>query len=212
MRIGGIPDSLTQTSNPAANGAGGKDEFLTLFMAQLQNQDPLSPQDGAEFVAQLAQFSSLEQLAQLNDRLASLEAGQAASSRASLTDLVGRTVEAHADTLSLSQSGTPPLSVHLDGPAEKVTVSIFDANGTEVRKLELGATPSGDTALDLGSPLPPGQYRVEVKATAPGGGELSAFAKLKGILDALDFSGGTARFRMGGALLAPSEVLAVVAN
>lgn len=210
MRVDSLPSSFTQIGQPTQ--ASGQDEFMRLFMAQLQNQDPLTPQDGADFVAQLAQFSSLEQLAQLNARLESLEAGQAAASRASLTDLVGRTVEARADSITLSEQGTPPLQVHLDGPAESVTVTVFDEAGTPIRTVELGATGAGDTPVAISPALPAGTYRIEVKATNGSGGEVSGFPKLKAVVDALEFSGGIAKFRLGGALLTPSDILSVVAD
>jgi flagellar basal-body rod modification protein FlgD len=70
---------LTATTQPktvatkAAEEQGiGKDAFLKLLVEQLKNQDPLAPQDGAQFVAQLAQFNSLEQLISINDRLGKL--------------------------------------------------------------------------------------------------------------------------------------------
>lgn len=52
--------------------APDRDIFMKLLVAQLKNQDPLAPQDGAQFVAQLAQFNSLDQLTQINDRLGRL--------------------------------------------------------------------------------------------------------------------------------------------
>ena len=60
-RVGALP------ANP--KGAMGKDAFLKLLVAQLKNQDPLSPSDGKEMAAQLAQFSSVEQLVSMNDTL-----------------------------------------------------------------------------------------------------------------------------------------------
>lgn len=62
------PTSLTSTKSNNKTGAD-KDLFMTLLVAQLKNQDPLAPQDGAQFVAQLAQFNSLDQLVQINERL-----------------------------------------------------------------------------------------------------------------------------------------------
>src|SRR5688572_21989306 len=63
-------------SNP--KGKLGKDEFLKMLVAQMQNQDPLSPMDGQQMAAQLAQFSSVEQLVTLNETMANQAAGQTA--------------------------------------------------------------------------------------------------------------------------------------
>jgi flagellar basal-body rod modification protein FlgD len=92
-------DSTTAT-NPLTDPQAGQDaspttvgspnEFLRLFIAQLANQNPLDPQDGAEFVAQLAQFTSVEQAAETNRRLEEILAGQMSVSNASLAGFVGR--------------------------------------------------------------------------------------------------------------------------
>ena len=76
----------TPPSTPPNNPKGqlGKDEFLKMLVAQMQNQDPLSPMDGQQMAAQLAQFSSVEQLVAMN---AKLDAQQASS--ASLVDTLG---------------------------------------------------------------------------------------------------------------------------
>lgn len=70
--ISGLPGVRTwasETSEQSVNKALGKDDFLKLLVAQLSNQNPLKPQDGAEFVAQLTQFSSLEQLIQIREAM-----------------------------------------------------------------------------------------------------------------------------------------------
>jgi flagellar basal-body rod modification protein FlgD len=73
---------------PMAKNKTDKDTFMTLLVAQLKNQDPLEPQDGTQFVAQLAQFNSLEQLVNINDRLKELVNKQAASQSADISSVI----------------------------------------------------------------------------------------------------------------------------
>ena len=70
----GLGQALASKSATGAAGSGSKNNvdkntFMTLLVAQLKNQDPLAPQDGAQFLAQLAQFNSVEQLININDKL-----------------------------------------------------------------------------------------------------------------------------------------------
>jgi len=91
--IGTTPRYDTQTGTNGANGTGGtngtgtddsdlyspaggtlgKDEFVKLLVTQMQNQDPTNPMDGKDLAAQMAQFSSVEQLININDKLAALQ-------------------------------------------------------------------------------------------------------------------------------------------
>jgi flagellar basal-body rod modification protein FlgD len=216
MRIDGLPTELTQASNASTSG-GGQDQFLKLFLTQLQNQDPLSPQDSAAFVSQLAQFSSVEQLAQVNQRIASLEMTQAGASRASLADLVGRTVTASADAISIDNTQeAPPLFVQLDSPAKDIEVTIKDSSGNIVKTISVASAPSGD--LDLhwdgtgqnGAKLPPGEYSIEVSAKNTSGQAINASPILKGVIEALNLSNGNALFEIGGILLPPGAITSVI--
>ncbi|MBK8014098.1 MAG: flagellar hook assembly protein FlgD [Deltaproteobacteria bacterium] len=207
----------TQSSPSEAVTRTSKDEFLRLLVAQLQQQDPLSPQDGAEFVAQLAQFASVEQLAESNQRLASIEAAQAAGARAGYAELVGRVVSVRTDeiALPLSEDGQTVLSAHLDSAASSVEVSFFDSSGREVRKLNLGARGAGDVEVawdgrdEDGILLPDGQYTVKVHATASGGSPLSAYAQVRGVVDSLMFEGGIAQFKIGSMTVSPGDIMSV---
>src|SRR5688500_15812435 len=151
MAIDGITTTPTTPAAPTAAPAaarpkvGSSDEFLRLFVAQLENQNPLDPQDGAEFVAQLAQFSAVEQAAETHRRLADILVGQMSVSNASLAGFVGKTGTVAGDQFNLSGKGSdfPAMGVELDQPAAKVEIVIRDANGNPVKRIELGPQEAG---------------------------------------------------------------------
>jgi flagellar basal-body rod modification protein FlgD len=206
---------------PAAEGAAPaapRDQFLRLLVAQLQHQNPLDPQDGAEFVAQLAQFSSLEQATETNQRLAALEAAQTASARASLTYVVGHGVTAAADTLRYDpgRGPMPPLVAELGAGAQKVEVVVTDAEGREVRRIPLGAHAAGQVNVPwdgtdrAGRPLPPGEYHIAVEASGEAGAPVLAHARLRGVASALVFGAdGGNRFRIGGVEVMPADIVSI---
>src|SRR4051812_37968689 len=131
MDVSNIGSLLSGGTTTNAAGAttqtSSKDEFLKLLVAQLQNQNPLDPQKGAEFVAQLAQFASLEQSAQTNSLLTGIQAGQGSQVRSGLTTLLGRTVTAKSDTLEVGAQGPAPMSANLEAPAGSVKVLVKDS-------------------------------------------------------------------------------------
>lgn len=92
---GASAGSSTSTATSTESvGALGKDEFFKMLIAQLKNQDPLNPQDGAEFSAQLAQFTSLEQLTNLNKTLEAQSASYSALMNLQSVSMIGKEVEA----------------------------------------------------------------------------------------------------------------------
>jgi len=208
------PPAASQTQSPSI---GTQDEFLRLFIAQLENQNPLEPQDGAEFVAQLAQFTTVEQAAQTNRQLADILAGQMSASNAALAGFVGKTgtVAGSNFTVTSRGQGLPALGVDLAQPASKVDVVVRDANGNQVKSFQLGPQPAGRVAVtwdgtsDTGAPLAEGQYQIEVTATSADGSELTGNPILTGLIQAIDFIDGVPRLRLGAVSAAPSDVLSI---
>ena len=96
--------AATATSNQTATKSLGKDDFLKMLIAQLKNQDPMNPQDGAAFAAQMAQFSSLEQLTNLNTTLLSQSQNSLNLVNAQAINLVGKEVTAQ---IAAKTDGTP---------------------------------------------------------------------------------------------------------
>jgi flagellar basal-body rod modification protein FlgD len=208
-------NASSATSTPEVPGE--KDKFLRLFVAQLQNQNPLDPQDGADFVAQLAQFSAVEQAATSNTLLGTIASNQAASSNSELFALVGHDVEAVATEVKLSpESGArEPLLMNLDGAASSVKVTIKDASGREVRTIDLGARPAGKQSLgwdgkgENGTDLPSGTYSISIEAKASGGGAVGAEARIRGKVDGVEFGRDGAVLRAGGYDLSPANIVRV---
>ena len=218
--------NVTSTPSPAASSALagatgsaalGRDEFLQLLVAQLRNQDPTSPQEGHEFAAQLAQFSSVEQLTNIGSTLSSqsgqlaalasalegVQSGQEAlastlSGRIDLqaaSALVGKEVEVSSGALTWEGSGTVPVTVRLAADVREVEVTIRDAEGAVVRTLRTGGLKAGDHdvawdgTLADGSAAPAGAYTASVTALDADGKPASAAPVLRGSVERLSVEG-----------------------
>lgn len=203
--------NTTAATATATSGAltGSKDEFLKLFMAQLQNQDPMSPQDPSAMVAQLAQFSAVEQATQTNQQLSDLIAAQNSTASASLSGLVGRTCNAGAADFQLDRGGAvPPLQISSTSAMNGASAVITDSDGKEVRRI---AIPAGATSTQIawdgntaaGTPAAPGSYHISVDAGTTTG---TITSQWHGRIDAVELAGGSTQLRMGGVLLAPGAI------
>ena len=194
-----------------------KDEFLRLLVAQLEHQNPLEPQSGADFIAQLAQFASVEQSTATNSLLASIQAEQAAAGNLEVAGLAGKTVSLNANSFEYDgkTEGVPDLSIDLASPAEEMDVVIYDANGNEVNRFKMGAQKSGEVqvpwkAVDKkGVALEAGAYSIQVEATNADGVPVEGVARLRGTIDVVDFSKGFPLLQVGGISIAPSQVLTI---
>jgi flagellar basal-body rod modification protein FlgD len=186
----------------------GKDDFLSLLVAQLKNQDPLEPEDPTAFTAQLAQFSSLEQLANLNTTMEGLTTAQANSARLSSLSLIGKDITYNGSTVTLE--GKPvEIGYQLDGTASSVTLSIQDANGKTVRTIQAADTElkagnhfiSWDGKDQEGNLLANGKYTLVLQASAAGeGASIAAAPLVRSVVTGIDLSSGIITTRAGEVL------------
>ncbi len=164
--MGGIHKS-PETAKPDPMG---QDDFLTLLVTQLRSQDPLNPMDSTQFTAQLAQFSSLEQLMSVNTSLESLIQTQSSTTRMQSMDMIGKNIRVAGNSIRV-QSGEARLHFELAADAEAVYGSIYDENGMYIRTLESGPLPAGEQTLawdgkdSHGNRVQEGVYRFEIAAT-----------------------------------------------
>lgn len=170
------PTSMFGTEKNKSTGlseaALGQEQFLKLLIEQLKNQDPLNPMESTDFTSQLAQFSSLEQLFDVNKNLAAMQDYSATTNRLSALEMIGKQVTfTGSGTVSLGEEvGSVPLNFDLADNANQVTLTITNETGQEVARLDLGYQDAGSRQIswdgldENGQPLPVGNYHFQVAA------------------------------------------------
>lgn len=217
---GAVASSAEQVSEPKnPGGALGQDEFLTLLVAQLKNQDPLNPLNAEQFAAQLAQFSSLEQLVKINDTLE----GQAGQTEAMMTAMnastalgvIGREVLASGNTVEITDEGVSPLVVGIGGEAASGTLKIYDDEGVEVGSMELGGLEAGRQEIEIDkavSGLEPGRYTYTLELMDEEGMELEVQTFSRVHIDGVRYGPGGPVLISGDLEIPLSNVVEVLAS
>jgi len=167
--FGSTPSRVEDDSMLNAN-ALGKDDFLKLLMTQMQHQDPLNPLDNAEFLSQLSQFSQLEQTYNINQNISDLTDSQSSIRDCLLSNLLGKTVMVKGSEIDLQNQDGADLTFDLMDWAEKVTVTIYDADDRQVKTIENLNQEGGlhnvhwDGTDDKGQKVTEGTYTFTVSA------------------------------------------------
>ena len=168
-------DGLASATNSATGKkALGKDAFLQLLVTQLKNQNPLEPQDNGEFVAQLAQFSSLEGITTLNDTVSGIAGNYNSSQALQASSLVGRSVIAPGDKAVVDTAKSFTGTISVPASADPVKVKITDADGKVIRTIDLGIQKAGTASFtwdgkdDAGEVAKAGTYTFGATATYDG--------------------------------------------
>jgi flagellar basal-body rod modification protein FlgD len=183
------PAAAAAAAATASEGPSIGDRFLTLLVAQLRNQDPLNPMDNSQMTSQLAQISTVTGINKLNDTMSALSASLGSNQYMQAAGLVGHTVLVPGNKLLLA-TGAGAGGFNLPSDADHVVVTINDANGLPVRKIDLGAQTAGvqsfawDGLTDLGPAAADGQYTFTVTATQ-GATPITADALMSGRVDAV---------------------------
>jgi flagellar basal-body rod modification protein FlgD len=192
-----------------------KDAFLNLLVTQLQNQDPLNPTDSVEFTAQLAQFSSLEQLSNVNTNLEQLQNYQASINNSQAVSLIGKDITAKGNGLQLDDGGPAECNFSLDGSAAVVTISIYDSTGEFVKSFEGKDLAAGQNTLFWdgtdkdGNKVTDGAYTFEILAADVEGGNIKATTFFSGTVDKVTFENNQAYLISGTQKYALGDVIQV---
>ncbi len=205
-----------ESSATISGGSMGQDEFMKLLVTQLSNQDPLSPMKNEEFVAQLAQFSSLEQLVNVNERLDGLAVAQLSQNGASAVNFIGKDVRAMADWVEVDGENPADLNFELLGNAEDVTVTIKDEDGNVVRSMSLSDMKQGSQSVSWdgkdknGSPVAAGTYTVNVDAENENGSSVGAYAVAVGRVEGISYENGYPELSIGDHRISLSDIIEVM--
>jgi flagellar basal-body rod modification protein FlgD len=152
----------------------GKDSFLQLLVTQMQNQNPLDPQDNSEFVAQLAQFSSLETMQNLSTSVDAIGGMYQSSQALQASSLVGRSVIVDSGSTNVDTTKGMTGQVVLPSTSTVTSVNVYDSTGTIVRTIDLGEQKAGNASFtwdgkdDAGQTLATGNYSFKASGSLDG--------------------------------------------
>ena len=205
-------DDTPRYANP--KDALGRDQFLRLLVAQLQHQDPLNPLDSTDFTAQLAQFSSLEQLFKVNENLAGIQESVNTQESGDILGYIGKTVKATSDTIFVNDGKIESGSYALSDQAD-VTISIYDEQGLEVRRLYPGWQDAGEHDLawdgkdNAGEVVEDGTYAFAVEASDEQGFIVPHDTYVAGEVTGVTYESGIAYLMIGDKLVTPGNIIEV---
>lgn len=186
----------------------GKDDFLELLVTKMTNQDPLEPMEDSEFIAELAQFSQLEQTYNMNQLLeeaVNLDYLQMQTINNTMaTNLIGKEVQASYESIYLSETNTPEINFTTDEYAKEVTITITNSEGTVVRTLTGESLAAGENSIswdgrdDSGKRLEAGMYSIEVEASDAEGNSVTSSTYVRGLVEGVVYRDGAALLKVNG--------------
>jgi len=214
--------STSSTQQTTGKSSLGKDDFMKLMISQLKNQDPLNPMDGTAFSAQLAQFSSLEQLTNLNTYMKqSIDANATLTQSINntlITGLIGKGVKLSGGDIKVNGQDSITLGYNLPTEAKSAQIKIYNESGALIKTIDGISTSSGSNKLswDLtdnnGNKLPNGNYKFEVDAVNLSGDNMTLDIYKIGTIDGVRFTDQGTVLLVGGAEYSLADIAEVLNN
>ena len=208
-------NSNTSGVTSSKDSALGKNDFLNLLVAQLQNQDPLSPMDSTAFTSQLAEFSSLEQLSNVNQNLEYLQMYQSSINNAQAVSFIGKNIDAFGNSIQLESEETEEINFELGEDSNSVFINIYDEAGNLVKYIENGPLGEGKQSIEWdgtdngGNALPEGIYKFEVMAVDANGDKVQAATYISDRVTGVTFKDGVTYLLAGGMQIPIGDVIEV---
>jgi flagellar basal-body rod modification protein FlgD len=197
--ISAIPIQDTTTLKTVGKKSLDRSDFMTLFITQMQHQDPLEPMDSTEMASQLAQFSNMEATMQMSDNLEKLLGYQVSQNNLQLLSLIGKEVQGGGNIMGVVEGKVTTTQYTLADAADSCRVEIYDAAGRMVDTVELGYAASGihelswDATTPKGDVVADGQYTYSVVAINALGQKVDVDYRSTGRVTGVNFDGGKAQ-------------------
>lgn len=207
--LGGVSGSEGERTNQIATE---KEAFLKLLVAQISNQDPMSPQSSEQYIQQLTQFSTVEQLMTLNQGVDTLAVGQLSNNNQEALRFVGRQVIARGDHFEHAKNEPSDVEYRIDGEAASLKVTITDQNGRVVHEADVDAHRSGRGAYTWdgtdanGIAMPDGRYTVAFEAADAEGKPLGVDPLVRGRVTGVRYDNGYPELLMGDRVFRLSDI------
>lgn len=194
-----------------------KDAFMKLLLTQMKNQDPTSPMQSHEMAAQLAQFTSLEKLTNINDGISALQKGQEPTHNFEALGLIGKAVSGDSSRIDrLNEGDSHGISFDLPQDSVKTILQIKNADGEVVRTLEASNLKAGKNEVtwngksEDGRDMQRGTYTVGVEARNSNGIKLAVNTKFAGVISGVNFTAQGPVLMIGKQQIALKDVKEIV--
>jgi flagellar basal-body rod modification protein FlgD len=174
-----------------------KNAFLKLLANQLQNQDPSSPMDQKKFAADLAQFSQLEQLTNLNQKFDNKDSQATSEMRFMGASFIGKMAETSGTSVNVSDDSPPEINLpfYLPKSAKKLMIRVFDKDGNMVQQMDLDGMGKGSQSVAWDKKMLDntkainGAYAFQVRAWDDSYNEFKGETKSSGMVTGVSFEG-----------------------
>lgn len=200
--LGRAENEFQKAATKGGNADLDKDAFLTLLVTQLKYQDPLNPMDDKEFVAQLAQFSSLEQLMSINTGITGMNEASKQQQMISAVSFIGKDILASGDQISKIGDATSKLFFSIKEPIANGVINVFNANNELVRTEFIGSRQAGgyeyqwDGKDHNGQSMPEGLYKIAMAGESGDGKPVLISTEVSGRVVGVETINGTHYLRM----------------
>jgi flagellar basal-body rod modification protein FlgD len=209
-------DSNGNAKKTGSQQALGKDDFLQLLVTKLQNQDPMNPSNDESFIAELAQFSSLEQMNNIADGITTANKYSYMSmqsiNNSMASSLIGKQVEANYSDIYVTKADTPTLAFTSTQAAQSVTFTITDSSGTVINKFTRDGVSTGintytwDGTDSKGNTVDSGYYSVAATCTTAAGTTFQPTMGVTGVVDSVLYKNNAAYVKIGTMEIALGDI------
>lgn len=218
-----VGDTLNQIANPnwvdpakmrqVGKNKLDKDDFLKLMLTQMKYQDPTTPLESHEMAAQLAQFTSLEQMQNMNSNIEKLVKAKEPGQQYAALQLLGKSIESDSGKILRTEGdASHELRFQVPKPVKDLSLHIKDEDGNKVRSYKLSDIKEGNSSIEWNGlnsddkPARPGNYTVEIEALDDKEQKVAVTTKIAGVITGVNYTAQGPMLMLGKQSIPMSDV------